>query len=132
MKFSRQSRLLKPAEFKLVFQQPIRSGDDCFRILARANGIQRHRLGMAVSKKACARAVVRNRIKRVIRESFRARMTGPEQEKTLDFVVLPTVAAAKQSNKTLDESLRAHWQRLISKAEYRNSGNQQDQQRTQR
>ena len=132
MKFSRQSRLLKPAEFKSVFQQPIRSGDDCFRILARANGIQHHRLGMAVSKKACARAVGRNRIKRVIRESFRARILGLEAEDTLDFVVLPNVLAAKQSNKALDESLSAHWKRLIRKAGQQNSNDRSDQKRTDR
>ena len=102
MIFSRQSRLLKPAEFKSVFQQPMRSGDDCFRILARANGIQRNRLGMAVSKKGCPLAVGRNRIKRVIRESFRSQMVGLENEETLDFVVLPNVIAAKQINKALD------------------------------
>lgn len=131
MKFSRQSRLLKPAEFKLVFQQPIRSGDDSFRILARINGIQRHRLGMAVSKKACARAVGRNRIKRVVRESFRTKMAGAAANSTLDFVVLPTAAATNQSNKTLDESLLTHWKRLIRKADDRSTGNRQDRQRTQ-
>ena len=132
MKFSRQSRLLKPAEFKLVFQKPIRSGDDCFRILARANGIRRHRLGMAVSKKACARAVGRNRIKRVIRENFRHQLVARDAEKTLDFVVLPTAVAKTQSNKALDASLLTHWQRLIRKAEHRTSADQQDQQRIQR
>ncbi|MFC1775944.1 ribonuclease P protein component [Pseudomonadota bacterium] len=132
MKFSRQSRLLKPAEFKLVFQNPIRSTDDFFRILARANTIQRHRLGMAVSRKACSRAVGRNRIKRVIRESFRGQLVGQELDKTLDFVVLPTTHAAIQSNKALDASLLAHWQRLIRKAEHRTSADQQDQQRIQR
>ncbi len=126
MKFSRQSRLLKPAEFKLVFQQPIRSGDGCFRILARTNGIQHHRLGMAVSKKACAKAVGRNRIKRVVRESFRAQLSETVSDNTLDFVVLPTVTAANQSNKTLDESLSAHWKRLTRKADDRNTGNRQD------
>ena len=88
--------------------------------------------GAARLEKACARAVGRNRIKRVIRESFRAQMAGSELNKTLDFVVLSTVATEKQSNKTLDESLAAHWQRLIRKAEYQNSGDRQDQQRTQR
>ena len=130
MKFSRQSRLLNPSQFKLVFQKPVRSGDDCFRILARANGIQRHRLGMAVSKKACARAVGRNRIKRVVRENFRAQMVGCASDDTLDIVVLPTAAAANLSNKQLDESLSAHWQRLTRKAESRNTGNRQDQLRT--
>jgi len=132
MKFSRQSRLLKPAEFKSVFQRPIRSGDDCFRILARANGIKRHRLGMAVSKKACARAVGRNRIKRVIRENFRTTPAEQMPAIALDIVVLPTAIAANQSNRILDESLSTHWQRLTSKAGGRNTGNQQDQLRTQK
>ncbi len=122
MKFSRQSRLLKPSEFKSVFQRPIRSGDDCFRILARANGIQRYRLGMAVSKKACTKAVGRNRIKRVVRESFRSQMSGPASDNTLDFVVLPTKQAARQSNKVLNESLSAHWQTLTRKAADRDTG----------
>ena len=117
MKFSRQSRLLKPAEFKSVFQQAFRSGDDCFRILARANGIQCHRLGMAVSKKACPLAVGRNRIKRLVRESFRTRILGSGHSETLDFVVLPNPSAAKLTNKALDQSLSNHWQRLIRKAE---------------
>lgn len=116
MKFSRQSRLLKPSEFNQVFQQPVRSGDEYFRILARTNGMQRHRLGMAVSKKACAKAVGRNRIKRIVRESFRGQMVGSASDNTLDFVVLPTVQAARQSNKALDESLSTHWQRLTRKA----------------
>jgi ribonuclease P protein component len=132
MKFSRQSRLLRPAEFKTVFQQPIRSGDDCFRILARANGKLRHRLGMAISKKACAKAVGRNRIKRVVRESFRARMVGSATDNTLDFVVMATFQATNQSNRELDESLSAHWQRLTRKAGTGNNGSQQDQLRTQK
>ena len=127
MKFSRQSRLLKPAEFKSVFQQPVRSGDGFFRIMARANGMQRHRLGMAVSKKACPKAVGRNRIKRVIRENFRTHLVGTEQSESLDFVVLPNAAAAKQDNKVLDVSLTAHWQQLIRKVEHRNTGKRQDQ-----
>ena len=130
MKFSRQSRLLKPAEFKSVFQRPLRSSDDCFRILARANGLQHHRLGMAIPKKVCTRAVGRNRIKRVIRENFRLQMLVSSPDKVLDFVVLPTGAAANQSNKALDESLSAHWQRLIGKAGDRATGNPQSRLRT--
>jgi ribonuclease P protein component len=125
MKFSRHSRLLKEADFKSVFQQPIRSGDESFRILARANGIQRHRLGMAVAKKGCATAVGRNRIKRVIRENFRQTMAGQSPEQALDIVVLSTAAATNHCNKTLDKSLFAHWQRLIGKAESRSTGTRQ-------
>ena len=121
-KFTRQSRMLRPAEFKRVFQQPYRSGDNCFRILARTNGISCHRLGMAVSKKACPKAVGRNRIKRLVRESFRAQMTGQLADKALDFVVLPTAQAASKSNNTLVESLSVHWQKLTRIAANQNTG----------
>ena len=131
MKFSRQSRLLKPAEFKLVFQQAVRSRDDSFRVLARVNNKNRHRLGMAISKKACAKAVGRNRIKRVVRESFRQHIASVSQENALDFVVMSTNLTGDQSNTTLDQSISAHWQRLIKKAGNRITENQQDQIRTQ-
>ena len=132
MKFSRQSRLLNAAEFKSVFQQANRSGDESFRILARANEVQRHRLGMAVAKKGCPKAVNRNRIKRVIRENFRKTMANQTTHNAMDFVVLPTPVATDQSNKILDESLTAHWQRLIRKAGDGNSTQRHDRPRTQR
>lgn len=100
--------------------------------MARVNDLQQHRLGMAVSKKACAKAVGRNRIKRVVRENFRNRMIGSVADKTLDIVILPTAQAANQSNKILDESLTIHWLKLIRKAGDRNCASQPDQLRTQR
>ncbi len=116
MKFSRQYRLLNPSEFKSVFQRPMRSTDDYFRVLARNNRIPNHRLGMAVSKRDCAHAVGRNRIKRVVRESFRQQMVTQTPNSPLDFVVLTTAQTANQSNKILDESITTHWQRLTGKA----------------
>ena len=116
MRFSRQSRLLKPSEFKRVFQQPLRSGDHCFRVLSRFNDTQRHRLGMAVSKKSCPKAVGRNRIKRIVRECFRTQLAGLETAQALDFVILPTAQAATLSNQALCDSLNKQWRRLIQKA----------------
>lgn len=115
-RFSRQSRLLKPAEFKQVFNQPIRSSDHCFRILARSNDTQCHRLGLAVAKKACPKAVGRNRIKRIVRESFRTSLAGKADKLTMDFVVLPSANAANESNQTLSESLNRQWQKLVERA----------------
>ena len=112
--------MLHPREFKQVFKQPIRSSDQCFRILARVNGTQHHRLGIAVSKKACSKAVGRNRIKRLVRESFRTQQAGQVSADKLDFVVLPTLWAAKQSNKTLVKSLSEHWQKVCRKVENSN------------
>ena len=109
--------MLHPREFKRVFKQPIRSSDQCFRILARVNGTQHHRLGMAVSKKACSKAVGRNRIKRLVRESFRSQQAEQVSVYKLDFVVLPTSWAANQSNETLVDSLLVHWQKVRRKVE---------------
>ena len=100
--------------------------------MARTNDLTQHRLGMAVSRKACSKAVGRNRIKRVVRENFRNMMLGQVTEKALDIVVLPTSRAASQSNKTLDESLSNHWQKLTRKAGHPDPGNPVDQLRIQR
>ena len=66
------------------------------------------RLGLAVSKKHCRRATARNRIKRIIRESFRQQqdmLTG------LDIVVINRPAATEASNREMFDSLEQHWQR---------------------
>lgn len=115
-RFTRQSRLLKPAQFKQVFNRPIRSSDRCFRILARSNETRCHRLGLAVAKKACPKAVGRNRIKRIVRESFRTHLAGQTDTLTLDFVVLPSANAANETNQVLSESLNKQWQKLIEQA----------------
>lgn len=114
MRFARQFRLQKPEQFQRVFAQASRSGDRCFRVLARTNGLSHDRLGMAVSKKGCPSAVNRNRIKRVVRESFRKCVAGRAAKGFLDFVVLPDATASARENEELYRSLSRHWQRLAA------------------
>lgn len=107
--FRRQQRLLAPAEYRQVFQKAKRSADDSFMVLARANGNLPARLGLAIAKKQVKHAVDRNRIKRIIRESFRhssARLFG------YDFVVLARRDTAQHNNDKLFTSLEKHWQKL--------------------
>ena len=66
------------------------------------------RLGLAISRKNCRKATDRNRIKRVIRESFR------HHKRTLagiDIVVINHPAAARATNAELFASLSSHWLR---------------------
>ena len=66
------------------------------------------RLGLAVGKKRIRRAVARNRIKRLIRESFRHHahlLPG------LDVVVLCRCDATP-GNDALRRSLESHWRRI--------------------
>jgi ribonuclease P protein component len=107
--FSRRVRLSGPAVFAEVFARPVKSSDRYFTVLARPNGLNYSRLGMAISRKIARSAVARNRIKRVVRESFRhhqAQLGG------MDWVVMGRSDTAQQENAVLFASLQRHWQRL--------------------
>lgn len=79
---------------------------------------------MAVSRKVDRKASGRNRIKRVVRESFRRYFR--DRHPALDFVVLPRPASATICNRLLTESLAVHWRRLAGQATLAENGNPQD------
>jgi ribonuclease P protein component len=67
---------------------------------------------MAISRKAAGSAVQRNRLKRIIRESFRAhRVDLPP----VDLVVMSRPEAAMAENSQLWQSLDKHWRRVKAK-----------------
>lgn len=111
--FNKSSRLTRGAEFSHVFARPQVVQDRCFRILARSSGRDGARLGLAVSKKICKSAVGRNRLKRVIRESFRHHAADRHGIGALDIVVLPRHPAATICNRELYASLTRLWRRLM-------------------
>jgi ribonuclease P protein component len=78
-------------------------------VLAKKNTITTARLGLAIAKKSVKKAVDRNRIKRVVRESFR------HQKWTLsniDFVVLCRDKTGLASKNELALSIQSHWEKL--------------------
>lgn len=92
-----------------MFQSGRRSADSHFVILSRANGLDRARLGLAISRRHIDSAVKRNTVKRVIRESFRrhrAELGG------LDIVVMAQPATAGADKRALAGSLARHWKKL--------------------
>lgn len=124
MTLPRRSRLSGKAAFSTVFELPTVSSDASFRVLGRATGLSASRLGMAVSRQVDKRAVQRNRLKRVIRESFRAHYLSPQRFAHLDIVVLPRKQAVALDNRTLFEQLERHWKRMDDRiAGSRSSGN---------
>ena len=116
--FPRSARLLDSGSYNRVFAGARRSADRYFTVLARARAVTDEpfsepfgaaRLGLAIAKRSAPRAVARNRIKRVIRESFRhARAELP----CVDLVVLCRRAAVDADNATLRAALATHWQEL--------------------
>ena len=113
MKLPRQARLSGAEQFGAVFAKPEVSRDASFKVLSRPNGLPYSRLGMAVSRQVSRSAVGRNRLKRLIRESFRHHQAEFTDSVARDFVVLPSRGAATISNARLYESLTTHWRKQL-------------------
>lgn len=109
-RFPRHVRLLKPAEYSRVFKDPVRSSDRLLTLLAKPNDLTTARLGLAISKKHARRAVDRNRIKRLIRESFRLNQA---KLPAIDLVVMAKPGTQHASNQQITQALHQHWHRLI-------------------
>lgn len=106
----RSERLTDPSAYERVFARAQRSRDRYFTVLARqGEETPQARLGLAVSRRVDKRAVQRNRLKRLIRESFRH---NKQRVAGLDLVVIARPAAAAADNRTLFDALTRHWARL--------------------
>ena len=77
--FGRNRKMRKTDEFSSVFRFRCVATGVGLDVLAAPNGLEYARLGLIVPKKVVATAVGRNRVKRLLRESFRlhqAAITG--------------------------------------------------------
>lgn len=111
-RFPRAHRLTKPAEFRFVFAENQRAGDRYCTLLARPSGLPQARLGLAIAKRRVRLGVDRNRIKRLIRESFRHNQHLVEG---LDIVAMARDGAGSADPKELRASLDRQWQRLAKR-----------------
>ena len=112
--FSRELRLLTPTHFEYVFNNAIPSVSPQLTLLARFNTSDNPRLGITLAKKRVKHAHDRNRLKRVIRESFRLqRHSFPN----IDIVVVGKSGLDKLSNQELSFLLSKLWKKLASRCE---------------
>jgi len=108
-------RLLTAADFQRVFRHcDIKVSDRYITVLAKYNELGHPRLGTVVSIKNAGNAVKRNRIKRLIRESFRLNCS---EMNDLDLVVLVRAGISACSNPKIFRSLDAHWRKIASHAQ---------------
>jgi ribonuclease P protein component len=91
-----------------VFSSKHRSSDKSFLFLARKNGIAQARLGLAVPKKHISKSVDRNRLKRIIRESFRLRQKLLEGKDVVVVVKSPLNVKSKM----IEAGLAKHWEKM--------------------
>lgn len=111
-RFPRAIRLTRPADFQRVFRRAAKSSDACFTVLGVTNRLGHARLGLAISRKMARSAVVRNRVKRVIRESYRQHQ---DELVGLDIVVLARSRIGDVARADMRASLTMHWSTLVAR-----------------
>lgn len=107
--FPKERRLRRPPEFQAVHAEGRRCADGFFTATLRLNDRGAARLGLAVSLKATGNAVARNRVRRLVRESFRLHL---QSLPPVDIVVAARSRVREASARDLQASLAGLWKRI--------------------
>ncbi|MGE0031395.1 MAG: ribonuclease P protein component [Steroidobacteraceae bacterium] len=102
-------KLHTAAEFDRARKGRERHGDAFFRVQCAPNERGEARLGMAVGVRAIGGAVPRNRLRRLIRESFRMHR---QELPALDVFVTARAPARAAANREIFASLENLWQEI--------------------
>jgi ribonuclease P protein component len=111
LRFGADLRLRTKAQFDAIYASGRRIDDRYFALRVKPNGTGRPRLGMAVAVKTAGNAVARNRLRRLVRESFRR---AQHELPAVDLVIAAKFQAAEAPAATLHASLATLWQRVAS------------------
>jgi ribonuclease P protein component len=111
LRYPRTARLLKPGDFAALRKNAKRIHGVALQIEYRFTDAPTARLGMAVSRRVSKLAVVRNRIRRTVRESFRLHYASLP---SCDILVVARTVASTHSNQTLRDELDGLWRKLTA------------------
>jgi len=106
-----ERRMRRPAEFKRVYAGGRRLGSEHFTVNLQGNGATSARLGMSIAARILRRAVDRNRVRRLIRESFRVHQ---QRLPPLDIVIGVRAGVQSVDNARLRAGLEKLWQKISS------------------
>ncbi|MDH5357679.1 MAG: ribonuclease P protein component [Gammaproteobacteria bacterium] len=110
-RLSRAMRMNNPRDFSRVFRQAKRTSGGGLTILTVENSVGHPRLGLAIAKKHLKLASRRNRLKRIIRESFRQHQSAFAN---IDIVVLSRADIAQRQTLQIRAALERHWETVIA------------------
>jgi|TARA_B100001750_G_scaffold165110_1_gene133684 ribonuclease P protein component len=110
--------LVEKLNFDLLFSSTTKSEDTFFAVFYAPNKTPKNRIGVSVAKKLINKATKRNKVKRIIKNSF---MEGLVCERGVDVVVRVKYQASRTpGDKILIESLTKHWQKIMRCSTTRN------------
>jgi len=115
--FQRRCRLTDKQEYDRVLKSraALRWSCGCFRVIAIERATGDARLGLIVGKRQLKRAVDRNRVKRIVRESFRtSRANLPGIDIVFQLVSAP--------DDRFERDVRSIWNQLRDRREGRHDG----------
>ena len=113
--FEKNKRLLSAQSFQSVFENTdFKISNSNFLLLAHQNKLKHARLGMIVAKKHIRLSVCRNRIKRVIRSSFRL---NQQNLAALDIIFLVRKGMNKLSFEDQSKSISLGLDQLKNKTQ---------------
>ena len=111
--YPRELRLLTPADFQNVFNNPpVKAVSRELTLLTKPNQQEHPRMGVTISKKVAKRAVDRNRIKRIIRETYRLKQ---HKLSGFDIIVIAKPGVTKLCNENLSSLLDYLWRKLSTR-----------------
>ena len=103
------ARITKAREYVHIFQRGTHTQGKFWKLMAISSEKANSRLGLAISKKICKRAVDRNLFKRIARETFRQNRD--------DFDLLDFVVMIKKIPNTNNQELVSDLLTLLQKAQ---------------
>ncbi|MFI4938339.1 MAG: ribonuclease P protein component [Candidatus Berkiellales bacterium] len=109
--FPPQNRLLTPQNYSHVFKFGRKQKGTLFTFIFCKNDFSYARLGLAIAKRSIQLAVKRNKVRRLVRESFRhyqAHLSG------LDIVVVAQKNETLSNHKNLREELEQQWSAIVA------------------
>jgi ribonuclease P protein component len=101
----------RPAQFKRAYAKGRRFANDFFTANAQVNDLTWPRLGLSIAARILRRAVDRNRVRRLVRESFRMHQ---HQLPPLDIVIGARSAAKSADPAQLRAAIESLWLRIAS------------------
>lgn len=100
------------SDFEQVQRAGRRFADNYFSMTFRPNDLGAPRLGLAVAIRTVGNAVARNRVRRIVKESFRL---AQHRLPAVDIVVAARAAVKGAPAGALHSSLDTHWQKVASR-----------------